>query len=70
MSISSKNELQYMYKWDYETITQEIPELQNYLVSNKDLKKISAKLASSIKDLLKRLKPYVTVNFGKKKNLY
>jgi len=58
------------YDWDYETITSEIPALQDYITNNKDLRRLSEKISSSLHFILKKLKPMVHINFGKKKNLF
>lgn len=50
-----EEEFQYSYKWDYETILEDLPELQDYLIKGADLKKISEKIGKGLVHLLKRM---------------
>lgn len=59
-----------LYKWDFETITDQIPGLVGYDEHDARLRKINKQMGKSLKSLLNGVRDEISVVFGKKKNMF
>ena len=68
-SLENGDPATFKYKWDYETILEDVPGLEEYFESDLRLKKLNKRLGQSVVKLLKELNKEVNIVFGKKQNI-
>lgn len=66
--MSNKKE-ELVYKWDFESISKEFADINNFQERDARLRRLTSKMGKSIYNLLKSLRTEVTIVFKKKQNL-